>query len=207
MNGEKKALEFDEIASNIFAPIYPAIASSIIEKTKIDEGICIDIGCGGGHLGIEISKITRMYVNLLDISPYSLNIANNRIKSKGLKNRMKTVLGDVHNIPFENNTVQLIVSRGSIWFWENQVKALTEIYRVLSKGGFAYIGGGFGNDILRREVFEKMENREPNWEERRKGFIKDNNAEKLDRIATEANIPYYNIIDDDSGLWIVMNKL
>ena len=206
MDGEKKALEFDEIASNVFAPIYPVIAFQIKEKTNMNEGTCLDIGCGGGHLGVEIAKITNMFTFLLDISPYALKVADNRIKSNGLEYRMETVLGDVHNIHVEDESVDLAISRGSIWFWEDQVKAFKEIYRVLSKGGCAYIGGGYGNAKLKKEVFEKMEAREGNWEGRRKGFVKDNNAEKFNRILTEANIPSYKIIDDDSGLWTFIKK-
>lgn len=206
MDEEKKALEFDEIASNVFAPIYSVIASQIKEKTNINKGTCLDIGCGGGHLGAEVTKITNMFTFLLDISPYALKIADNRIKNNDLDYRMETLCGDVHNIPFEDETIELAISRGSIWFWEDQVKAFKEIYRVLSKGGCAYIGGGYGNAKLKKEVFEKMEAREGDWEGRRKGFVKDNNAEKFNRILTEANIPSYEIIDNDSGLWAFIKK-
>lgn len=140
------------------------------------------------------------------LNHYALKIADNRIESNDFNNRMKTVIGDVHNIPFEDGTVNLVISRGSLWFWEDQVRAFKEIYRVLTKGGCAYIGGGFGDAKLKKEVFEKMEAREENWEGRRKSFMKDNSAEKFNRIAVEANIPYYKIIDDNSGLWAFIKK-
>lgn len=206
MDSEKKALEFDEVATNVFAPIYSVIAKQIIEKTNTKEGVCIDLGSGGGHLGVEITRITNMFTYLLDKSLHTLKIADARIKTNNFNNRMKTVLADVHDIPFDDETVDLAISRGSIWFWENQVRAFKEINRVLSKGGCAYIGGGYGNAKLKKEVFEKMESREGNWEKRRKGFVKDNNAEKFNRILTEANIPSYEIIDDDSGLWAFIKK-
>ena len=41
--------------------------------------------------------------------------------------------------------MDLVVSRGSIWFWDNPGKALKEIYRILKPGGKAYIGGGKGS--------------------------------------------------------------
>lgn len=207
MDSEEKVLEFDEIADNVFKPIYPVIAYQIITKTKINRGKCIDIGSCGGHLGIELAKLTDMFVYLMDISPFALKVADKRIEDNGFCDKMETLLGDVHKIPFENNTVDLIVSRGSIWFWENQVKALKDIYRVLKKGGSAYIGGGFGNAKLKNQVFEEMESREKNWENRRKGFIKDNSAEKFERLIREAEIESYEVIDDDSGLWVYINKV
>lgn len=206
MNSEEKVLEFDEIASNVFGPIYPVIASQIKGKTGVHQGVCIDIGCCGGHLGVEVAKITDMFVYLLDISPYALKTAEKRIESLDLISRMEPVLSDVHAIPFEDETIDLAVSRGSIWFWEDQVKAFMEIYRVLKKGGYAYIGGGFGNEELRREVFRKMEEREKNWAHKRKDFIKDNSPEKFARIAQDAGIAYYETINDESGMWILIKK-
>jgi hypothetical protein len=38
----------------------------------------------------------------------------------------------------------LVVSRGSLWFWDDQVKGPQEIYRVLKPGGVAFVGGGLG---------------------------------------------------------------
>jgi hypothetical protein len=46
------ALKFDRIARDVFAPVYPAIAEQIIVRTGVVRGVCLDIGCGGGYLGL-----------------------------------------------------------------------------------------------------------------------------------------------------------
>ena len=43
--------EFDDIAENIFLPIYEVIATDLLEETGVVSGQMLDIGCGGGHLG------------------------------------------------------------------------------------------------------------------------------------------------------------
>lgn len=206
MNSKEKVLEFDEIATNVFGSVYPVIAEQIIRKTGKNRGICLDIGSGGGHLGIEIAKKTKMQVCLFDLAPYALKLADERVNNNGLNRRVKTMLGDVHKLPMKDGEIDLVISRGSLWFWEDQVKAFKEIYRVLSYAGCAYIGSGYGNEVLRRSVYEKMEERESNWADRRKSFVKDNSPEKLERIMKEINIASYEIIDDASGMWVFFNK-
>ena len=54
---QAKALEFDEIAERIFAPIYPVLAAQIMAETGIKRGNCLDIGCGGGLLGLHVALL------------------------------------------------------------------------------------------------------------------------------------------------------
>lgn len=199
--------EFDNIATNIFGPLYPVVAEQIKKKTSVTEGICMDIGSCGGHLGVAFANITNTKVILFDKDLEALEIAQTRISNLKLSNRMDTLLGDVHNIPLGDETLDIAISRGSIWFWQDQLTALKEIYRVLKKGGCAYIGGGFGNKALKKEIDVKMIKKNPNWLNKRKGFIGDNCSEKFINLLKEANIEDYEIIDDESGLWIYFKKL
>ena len=41
--------DYDEIADNIFFPIYDRIAEQIIDATDVRNGKMLDIGCGGGR--------------------------------------------------------------------------------------------------------------------------------------------------------------
>ena len=153
--------DFDEIVRNVFAPIYPVIAKQIVERTNIKEGICIDLGTGTGALARAIAKITNLKVYALDISKDMLKLTEKYIKEEGLEGKIIPILGDVHNMPFEDNFADLIISRGSMFFWNDKIKAFKEIYRVLKLDGMAYIGGGFGNRELREKIFAEMRRRNP----------------------------------------------
>ena len=44
--------------------------------------------------------------------------------------RFTLLRGDVHHIPLNDDAVELMVSRGSIFFWENPERAFREIQPV-----------------------------------------------------------------------------
>lgn len=205
---ENKALEFDEIASNVFAPIYPVIAKQIVESTGIIRGKCLDLGSGGGHLGIALAQATDLHVSLLDCSFDAIQLAEKRIKGLQLTGRVDLCQGDVHQMSFENESFQLIVSRGSVWFWEDHRKAFGEIRRLLEPGGKAYIGGGFGTEALRRDIVTTMSGREPDWENRVKGYRGRHTGESMVATLTDLGIERncIKIIDNESGLWILFAK-
>ena len=142
-------------ARGINAPMYDYYAEKIKEKTGITKGVCLDVGSGGGYLGLSLAKITDLDFIFLDISEKALERAKVHIVEDGLQNRAKTLLADVHSIPLEDGSIDLVISRGSIPFWKYPAKALQEIYRVLAPGGKAYVGGGKGSPEIRKLIAEK----------------------------------------------------
>ena len=143
---------FDSIARGVNAPIYDYYAKLFKEKSGITKGVCVDVGAGGGYLGLSIAAITDLDIIFLDIDANALETAKKHIIEDGLEKRAKTLLADVHDIPLPDNSADLVVSRGSLWFWDDPGKAVKEIYRILSPGGKAYIGGGKGSPETQKEV-------------------------------------------------------
>lgn len=203
---EINALEFDRMATEIFAPVYPVLAEQIISKIGISEGRCLDIGCGGGYLGLALARISNLETTLFDESQDMLNLAQDYIRQSGLESRVKTLLGDVHKIPLTDESVNLIVSRGSMFFWENRIQAYQEIYRVLAVNGAAMIGGGFGNVELLREIEAKMLKKDPQWKEKRQQRIGIAKVEDYREELKKAGISSFEILQSEAGLWIVIRK-
>lgn len=196
---------FNEISTNVFFPIYPVIAEQIFEETQMKRsGKCMDLGSGNGYLGLSIAKQTDMDVCLYDINEEMLQLAEANIEKYQLSDRVHTTLGDVSDISYQDESIDLITSRGSMFFWENRVQAFKEIYRVLKPGGYAYLGGGFGNKSLKDEIDREMLSRDPMWLEnvkRRKGS-EANYEEEL----RKAKIDNYHMINDERGFWIIIHK-
>jgi ubiquinone/menaquinone biosynthesis C-methylase UbiE len=203
---KKKALEFDEIANGVFFPIYAVLASQVKESTGITAGHCLDMGSGGGHFGLCIAEITDMDVTLMDHNEHALEIARNRANDWGLEGRIKTLVADACEIPLADETVDLVVSRGSLWFWSDQKAAFKEIYRVLRPGGIAQIGGGFGTIELKEEIDHKMKLRDPDWPESRLKFTKGQTPERFTAILNDIPISGFSISNDDTGIWITFKK-
>jgi len=197
---------YDRIAREVFAPVYPVIAEQIRTQTGITQGICLDIGTGGGYLGIALAAITDLEFYLMDKSPEMQEIAWMNVAVSGLQNRVHTLCGDVHDIPRENGSIDLVISRGSLFFWEDKASAFAEIYRVLAPGGAAYIGGGMGT----KELFDKIK---VEMDKRRHDFSLDPQGERFAdhrevyRLAlAQAGIEYYTMSRNGGGSWIQIWK-
>ena len=204
--GKKGTGNMDEIAKTIFAPIYPVIADNIIKRFGIAKGMCIDIGSGPASLSIVIAKKTSLDVISFDYSCDMQKKALKNIKDAGLEDRIKTACGDVHDMPFSDNYANLIISRGSMFFWDDIHTAFREIYRVLKPGGRTYIGGGFGNRELAKCVSAEMIRKNPDWEEFSRKNMSDENVQIFKDMLEEIKIPDYNIVRGDEGFWIVISK-
>ncbi len=197
---------FDKISREIFAPIYPVIAGQIIQKTKLDKGKCLDAGCGTGALGRALANCTDMDVVFFDQSEDMIELVKKYVDEENLKQRSSYLLGDIHNIPYDDDSIDLVISRGSIPFWDDWGKAYSEIYRILKKDGHAYIGGGFGNAKLRDEIKNKMSKEDPDWSKKPYRKNMENKRKDLPRIMENINPTFYEIIDDESGFWVYIGK-
>jgi SAM-dependent methyltransferase len=202
---EAGAAQMDRTAAEVFAPIYPILAEQIVRHLGITKGLCVDIGSGPGSLALALASITKLRIILLDAAMPMHMRARRHVSAASHGHRCTLLRGDVHHMPIRDNTVHLMVSRGSLFFWTRPERAFSEIHRVLSPSGRTYIGGGFGSALLRDRICEKMEAIRPGW----KAF-RDQNFGELTRrkfiSALAETALHYDIINDDSGFWIIIKK-
>ncbi len=200
------ALRMDRIAKTAFKPIYPVIAQNAVHVTGKSKGRCLDMGTGPGMLALAMAKAAPgMAVTAFDFSDDALKIARTNIREAGLEQQVTTTAGDVHAMPFETGEFDLIVSRGSMFFWKDLKQAFAEILRVLSPGGRTYIGGGFGSLDLKRHVIKEMAKIDPSWDCYAKKKSGDDGMKRFEKMFDELNCSSYQIIDDDTGFWIVLS--
>lgn len=201
------AASFDRIARTLFKNVYPYLALQIKRDYGITEGVCVDAGAGPGYLSIELAKITNLEIYALDIDPEAIEIAKKNIAAAGLSERIKPVLANVEKMPFPDNSVDLVISRGSFIFWKNKVQAFKEVKRILKPGGVAFIGGGMGNLLPQEERARIQEI----MEKEKIGPPKDLEVsfEEMAGILRQAQIGDYKITTDAGcacGLWVEFKK-
>jgi ubiquinone/menaquinone biosynthesis C-methylase UbiE len=202
----RDAAGFDRIATQIFAPLYPVVARRLLSWAGTDEGLCVDLGAGPGLLGIAVAEHSQMEVLALDCDPEILSFAGRHIKEAGLSERVMPLLGDVHTLPFCDNTVDLFVSRGSIFFWEDHPQAFSEIFRALAPGGAAYLGGSFGTPAIKEEIFAEMRRKNPHWDKdvaRRSGWAR---PAALTAALSSAGLHDAQIKEEETGFWVEIKK-
>ena len=206
----KDTRSFNDMARTIFAKAYPAIAAQIVGETGISKGVCLDIGCGCGHLGIAMAEHGAFDMTLLDPSEKMRTQAIENVTEAGLSKRVQMIQGCAEAIPLPDNSVDLAVSRGSVFFWKDQAQAFREIYRVLKPLGVAYIGGGFGSAELRDAVVQKMKERnqgKESWRETMESRIGPESAVRFRQTLEVSGVPGFRVEQsDDKGLWIIFKK-
>ncbi len=138
---------------------YPSVAADIVRMCRPpDDGICVDLGAGEGPVALALAELCSARLVLVDPDPEPLSAARDRAQDDGHARRISTLCGRAEQLPLTDQSVDVVFSRGSVYFWENQARGVAEIYRVLRVGGQAMIGGGLGHDYpewARREFVRR----------------------------------------------------
>jgi len=205
MSYTMNAAEFNEkIMKGHFRKIYPVIAAQIVERTGVASGRCIDLGGGPGMLGVCLAKISSLKVTVLDLMPECVELARENSREECVEDRVDAIQGVAEKLPFDDGSADLVVSRGSIFFWQDQAQGLAEVYRVLRPGGWAWIGGGFGSAELLREI-EAARADDPEWNRKRKERMTQNPPEHframLQRLGIDGVVEH-----QEAGMWIIFQK-
>ena len=104
----------------------------------------LDLACGPGLISKNLSSIfPKSEIIGIDISKYSIKLAKKNCR--GIKN-VKFIIGSAQNIPFPNDYFDIIICKDSLHHFQNALKSIKEMYRVVKKNGIIYI------QDLRRDV-------------------------------------------------------
>lgn len=95
----------------------------------------LDIGCADGTTTRQFAEILPATTIVgIDYYKKAIDFAKRR------KSKIKFVHADVHNIPYKNNSFDIVCAIETLEHLENPKKALKEIYRVLKPQGCLLIG-------------------------------------------------------------------
>lgn len=107
---------------------YPFVLNTI---NNIPFNKVLDLGCGTGVILKEISSINS------DVELFGLDLSENMIAkaTQRLGTTANLSVGDAENLPYADNTFDLVCCVESFHHYPNPKKALSEINRVLKNGG------------------------------------------------------------------------
>lgn len=119
-------------------PQFALIRRMFVRELKKHEpkGTIVDVGCGPGYLIEEIAReIPQAHVIGVDISQEMLTTASKNLSFLGLGQRAEFRKGEAQSLPFENESIEYVVSTLSLHHWSDPSRAFQEIYRVLKPKG------------------------------------------------------------------------
>jgi len=105
-------------------------------KTYNPNGVLVDVGCGPGYLIEAMAKsLPQLHLVGVDIAQDMIKQATRNISSAETGVRVDFRQGNVQELPFEDSTVDFVVSTFSLHHWSQPEQALREIHRVLRPQG------------------------------------------------------------------------
>jgi ubiquinone/menaquinone biosynthesis C-methylase UbiE len=124
--------DYDRMSRSFIFMVERQIMLNHLRK-RPDPETLVDIGSGPGYL-VKSIRGTRPGTKIigLDNNLYMLSLARNNL---AYMEKTYLVEGDVSNLPFPAESVDIFVSSLSLHHWENVPQAFDEIYRVLKPGG------------------------------------------------------------------------
>ena len=109
---------------------------SVVKRWGVSSGRVLDVGTGTGMLAIEFAKgIPTVEVVGLDLSDVALELARDNAQRSRVSSRVSFEKGDAEDMPFEDDTFDLVISGNTLHLLKNPVRMFNEIQRVLKPGG------------------------------------------------------------------------
>jgi ubiquinone/menaquinone biosynthesis C-methylase UbiE len=102
-----------------------------------DGAAVLEVAPGPGYLAVDIARLGRFTVTGLDISHTFVEIATSNARDAGVSVDFQP--GDVARMPFPAESFDLVVCQAAFKNFEEPVRALNEMHRVLRPGGTAVI--------------------------------------------------------------------
>ena len=143
------------------------------------DDIILDVGCGGG---ININRMSKKAKKVygVDYSIESVKLSREVNRQEISDGKVEVVKGDVQNLPFDDESFDIVTAFETVYFWPNIEKCFGEVKRVLKPGGIFLIGlESNGSDNMIMKLSEKFIDMIVYNDEELTEFLKNNDYTKI----------------------------
>jgi ubiquinone/menaquinone biosynthesis C-methylase UbiE len=115
-----------------------AVANEV--TATLNTGRILDLGTGPGYLPVVLARrAPQLTIDGIDLAQGMVKIARKNATNRGVADRVSFHRADAAQLPFEDNSFDLILSTLSFHHWARPLACLTELHRVLKPQHEAWI--------------------------------------------------------------------
>ncbi|MBQ8018397.1 MAG: class I SAM-dependent methyltransferase [Methanobrevibacter sp.] len=163
------------------------------------DDIILDIGCGGG---ININRMAKEAKKVygVDYSVESVNLSREVNQDYIGEGKVEVLEGNVKNLPFEDNSFDIVTAFETVYFWPDIEKSFGEVKRVLKPGGIFLIGmESNGSDNMVMKISEKLIDMTVYNDEELKSYLQNNGYSEITVYLRDAK-NNEEIVKSDGGV-------
>ena len=113
--------------------------------------VVLDLGCRDAAQACELHRRFGCHVEGIDLVTANVEAARNHIQKEGLAAAVQVTQGDIHALPYPDNTFEFIWCRDVLGHMRDLARAFAEAARVLRPGGKMLIFELFATERLSDE--------------------------------------------------------
>jgi SAM-dependent methyltransferase len=186
-----------------FTPFYPWIARQIADAWPHPAARTLEIGPYAGNAFALLELRPELTITMGDDDPQILAYLDEWAAGAGLRDRVSIQPLDKYALPQDGQSVDLVIFRGGLFFWDHQDLILAEAWRVLAPGGVAFIGGGFGAGAPDALIEQHLPEARRLNEALGKARL---STRQLQGHIDAAGLAPFTTIDHRHGLWAVLRR-
>ena len=110
------------------------VLDNVVAAKLSHQAPVLEIGCGAGHLTAALAE-RGLRVDAVDASQAMVDVTASRMAQAGLAELVTVATADIHALPFEADSFDLVVAVGVIPWLHSPGDAVREMARVVRPGG------------------------------------------------------------------------
>ncbi len=139
---------------------HASLTAWAISLLELGGGDCVlDVGCGGGAALYRMAElVTAGRLVGVDYSPVSVSLSRETNAKEIAEGKTEIIEASVEDLPFADGTFDKVISVESFYFWPRPTDDLSEVCRVMKKGGrFALAADVYTHEGMSKESRESIE--------------------------------------------------
>jgi SAM-dependent methyltransferase len=187
----------------VWEPIRPFLARQVEELYGRQDGCILEIGPFSGLIfAIAQKNVGRSFL-IAAFPQAAIALYRQEARRRGLEERVRIIESDSSLIGVSDDSVDLAIFRGALFFPGLFQVDFRAIYRVLRTAGIAFVGGGFGK-YTPVEIIRQIKKRSEQLNDAM-GRVR-MTLESVKEQVRSSHLEQNCEIITDGGLWVVMRK-